>query len=124
MRLIAFFSFFRASVAPPMSVDGGVMRGLGGGVQHPAAPADLSRSKPCSRPFLISNIMGLEERSQPTPSGAGGSGSPPSPGGPAGGEDEVEGGVSPGGSPGPDSDSELMGDEDSLAKVSLDFLQN
>ena len=89
-----------------MSLEGGVVRGMLG-TQHNPAPADLSRSKPCSRPFLISNIMGLEERGQVAP---------PSPA-PAGPEDEGEGGVSPGGSPGPDSDSELMGDEDSLAKV-------
>ena len=37
-------------------------------------------------------------------------------------EDGEEGGVSPGGSPGPDSDSDLIGadgDEDSIAKVSI-----
>ena len=80
---------------------------VGGGMDpYPPVPADLSSrasSKPCARPFLISNIMGLEEEG----------GSPP-PGGPP----EEEGGVSLGVSPGPDSDLELNGaDEDSIAKV-------
>ena len=26
-----------------------------------SSPADISRSKPCSQPFLISNIMGLQD---------------------------------------------------------------
>lgn len=86
---------------PSVSMEGGVVPGG-------PAPADLSRSKPCARPFLISNIMGLEEEGREE------GGSPPQ-------EEDQEGGVSPGGSPGPDSDLEMSGaDEDSIAKVTID----
>ena len=98
-------------------------------VQHPApqsSPADLSRSKPCSRPFLISNIMGLPSNEvtpvKREPGGEAeseveeGGSSPPSPPSPRPGEGGQLG--SPGGSPGPDSGSEIgCGDEDSIAKM-------
>ena len=85
-------------------------------------PADLSRSsKPCSRPFLISNIMGLEAP-------------PPAPAAPEAeefkleaedpaAEDGHEDILRPdsSGSPGADSGSEIgigeIGDEDSIAKM-------
>ena len=88
-------------------MEGGVVisEGRVGGLEQ---PADLSaRSK--ARPFLISNIMGLEEGREEAERG--------------GREEEPEeelGGVSPGVSPGPDSDPDLTGaDEDTIAKVSV-----
>ena len=87
-----------------------------------SAPADLSRSKSCSRPFLISNIMGLAETShQPPPEDFKQEA--------VDHEDHDESGDvlrpgSPSGSPGPDSGSEIglgdmadMTDEDSIAKM-------
>ena len=83
-----------------------------------SAPADISRSKPCSQPFLISNIMGLSD------SGVGQEELKR--------EAEHEGDHddsgrhsadilrpgSPSGSPGLDSGSEIgVGDEDSIAKM-------
>ena len=83
-----------------------ISEGRVGGLEQ---PADLSaRSK--ARPFLISNIMGLEEGREEVERG---------------GREEEEreeelGGVSPGVSPGPDSDPDLTGaDEDTIAKVSF-----
>ena len=95
-----------------------------------SSPADLSRSKPCSRPFLISNIMGLGDAAPPTrdefkqevvdhddhdhhhDDGHDDSG--------RNSADLLRPG-SPSGSPGPDSGSEIgigeMGDEDSIAKM-------
>merc|ERR550539_849557 len=105
-----------AGVAPPASAMDSVL----GPQQHPApqsSPADLSRSKPCSRPFLISNIMGLPSNEvtpvKREPGGEAeseveeGGSSPPSPPSPRPGQLG-----SPGGSPGPDSGSEIgCGDE-------------
>ena len=95
-----------------------------------SSPADLSRSKPCSRPFLISNIMGLGDTAPPSrdefkqevvdhddhdhhhDDGHDDSG--------RNSADLLRPG-SPSGSPGPDSGSEIgigeMGDEDSIAKM-------
>ena len=93
-------------------MEGGIAsEGRGALDPHQSVPADLSRSKPCARPFLISNIMGLEENSREEDSRE-----------EVGREEEQEEdvvGVSPGVSPGPDSDGDLNGtDEDSIAKVS------
>ena len=98
-----------------------------------SAPADISRSKPCSQPFLISNIMGLDPATAPRPA------PDPAPdtaqAAPELKQEQGEGEVSPGpedaasslaglgspsGSPGPDSGSELgelCGDEDTIAKM-------
>ena len=98
---------------------------------HQSSPADLSRSKPCSRPFLISNIMGLgdtvhparEEFKQEQPDHE--DDEHPDDGHDDSGRNSADilrpGCGSPGGSPGPDSGSEIgigdMGDEDSIAKM-------
>ncbi len=88
--------------------------------QQQHGPADLSR-RPCARPFLISNIMGLEEedrRGEEEEEEEEGGASPPHAGHHHHQHLEEEGGASPGTSPGPDSGSEMgMGDEDSIAKV-------
>ena len=89
--------------------------------QQQHGPADLSR-RPCARPFLISNIMGLEEeerRGEDEEEEEEGGASPPHAGHHHHHQHlEEEGGASPGTSPGPDSGSEMgMGDEDSIAKV-------
>jgi len=117
-----------ATIVPPAaaSMDGGALTVNRGDSHSQANPADLSRSKPCSRPFLISNIMGLGDG--PTPisspehlkrehldiehddhhdhddSGRNSA--------------EILRPGSPNGSPGPDSGSEIgIGDEDSIAKM-------
>ena len=126
--------YFRASVVgpPPVSMVGdnevsnginslaALSRSSGGDQSPPSTTAqDLcSRTSAKSRPFLISNIMGLQEDRRLE-----GAGSPPSPMGShhhhhhQGGEEDGVGVDSPGHSPGPDSDLEMGGDEDSLAKV-------
>ena len=99
------------------------------GVSQPAH-LDLGSSKPAHRPFLISNIMGLDPATAPRPApdpapdtaqaapelkqeqGEGEGEVSPGP--------EVGGLGSPSASPGPDSGSELgelCGDEDSIAKM-------
>merc|ERR1719150_983813 len=82
------------------------------------SPADISRSKPCSQPFLISNIMGLSDtgenqdefKREPEQDGDHDDSGRHS-------ADMLRPG-SPGGSPGLDSGSEIgVGDEDSMAKM-------
>ena len=102
------------------------------GVSKPAH-LDLGSSKPAHRPFLISNIMGLDPATAPRPA------PDPAPdtaqAAPELKQEQGEGEVSPGpedaasslrglgspsGSPGPDSGSELgelCGDEDTIAKM-------
>ena len=97
------------------------------GVSQPAH-LDLGSSKPAHRPFLISNIMGLDPATAPRPA------PDPAPdtaqAAPELKQEQGEGEVSPGpevgglgspsASPGPDSGSELgelCGDEDSIAKM-------
>ena len=154
--------FFRASVAGPPAVgmgvndpqEGGMISRGGSGDQSPPAlvPSSQDLCTPrttatkASRPFLISNIMGLQEERRENSQGGGQVSPQPSPSptlpmhphhhlghqlsphsshlsqhgvGGMGGEDDggMGGDDSPGHSPGPDSDSELAGDEDSLAKV-------
>ena len=104
------------------------------GVSKPAH-LDLGSSKPAHRPFLISNIMGLDPATAPRPApdpapdtaqaapelkqeqGEGeGEVSP----GPEDAASSLAGLGSPSGSPGPDSGSELgelCGDEDTIAKM-------
>ena len=83
-----------------------------------SAPADISRSKPCSQPFLISNIMGLSDsgvgqeefKREPEQEGEHDDSGRHS-------ADILRPG-SPSGSPGLDSGSEIgVGDEDSIAKM-------
>lgn len=119
-----------ATIVPPpaASMDGGALTVNRGDSHSQSSPADLSRSKPCSRPFLISNIMGLGDGPAPISS-------------PEhlkrehldiehddhhdhddSGRNSAEilrpGLGSPSGSPGPDSGSEIgIGDEDSIAKM-------
>jgi len=117
-----------ATIVPPAaaSMDGGALTVNRGDSHSQANPADLSRSKPCSRPFLISNIMGLGDGPAPISSPEhlkrehldiehddhhdhddSGRNSA-----------EILRPGSPGGSPGPDSGSEIgIGDEDSIAKM-------
>jgi len=114
-----------ATIVPPAaaSMDGGA---LTVNSHSQSSPADLSRSKPCSRPFLISNIMGLGDGPAPISSPEhlkrehldiehddhhdhddSGRNSA-----------EILRPGSPSGSPGPDSGSEIgVGDEDSIAKM-------
>jgi len=116
-----------AGIVPPgaANMDGGALVSRGDSHSQ-ASPADLSRSKPCSRPFLISNIMGLGDGPAPISSPEhmkrehldhehddhhdhddSGRNSA-----------EILRPGSPGGSPGPDSGSEIgVGDEDSIAKM-------
>jgi hypothetical protein len=110
-----------------------IMPGRPGGCETAAAPqqpgpADLSRasSRPCARPFLISNIMGLEDEEEERREEEEEEEAASPPAGRHHHHLEEEGGVSPGTSPGPDSGSEMgMGDEDSIAKVgeSLSYLR-
>ena len=113
--------------------------GVLGGEQSPPAPhihhhhhPDFSRTSAGgvattavttkARPFLISNIMGLEETRRLDGGGSPGHSPPSSLPGIGGCEEDGVGGGgvdSPGHSPSPDSDSELAGDEDSLAKVTV-----
>ena len=83
-----------------------------------SSPGDISRSKPCSQPFLISNIMGLSDtgenqdefKREPEQDGDHDDSGRHS-------ADMLRPG-SPGGSPGLDSGSEIgVGDEDSIAKM-------
>ena len=83
-----------------------------------SSPADISRSKPCSQPFLISNIMGLQDsvevqeefKREPDQDGDHDDSGRHS-------ADLMRPG-SPSGSPGLDSGSEIgLGDEDSIAKM-------
>ena len=102
------------------------------GVSKPAH-LDLGSSKPAHRPFLISNIMGLDPATAPRP--APDTAPDTAQAAPELKQEQGEGEVSPGpedaasslaglgspsGSPGPDSGSELgelCGDEDTIAKM-------
>ncbi len=134
---ISNFVLFSSGLSVPPALTRAAME-TAGGVTVPSLaasslqPADLSRSsKPCSRPFLISNIMGLQETStqhqaQVTDAGefkkeAADHGEDPEAVTDEGHDDSDI--LRPGssGSPGADSGSEIgigeMGDEDSIAKM-------